>query len=108
MQRRLPRWVGRQSTRRIVIWPATLSGNGSDRHCSVFNISEGGACLRIDDATQTPERAEVRITGVGFFSAKRVWVQHDRIGLAFLVPPDEIRPALDEAFANLSCAVVLP
>jgi hypothetical protein len=100
MKTQLPPWVGRRGIRRhIVIWPATVSGMGGERRGLVFNISAGGACLRLDDATPTPETMQVRIAGLGRFSAKRAWARHNRVGVAFLDPPDAIRPILDEALA---------
>ena len=98
MQRELPQWVGRRGVRRhTVIWPAIVSG---DRHGAVLNISEGGACLKLDGAAPTPEHMELEIAGVGQLPARRAWALHGRVGVAFLMPPEWVRPLLDRALAG--------
>ena len=98
MKPRLPPWVGRRGLRRhLVIWAATVWGAGNERAGLVFNISAGGACLRLNDAATTPKTMQIHIAGIGRFGARRAWVNHGRLGVAFLEPPDIIQSILDEA-----------
>jgi hypothetical protein len=91
----------RKSQRHTVIWSATLSDlRGTDRRCTVLNISEGGACLKIDDAQGASDTADINIAGLGQFRATRAWARDNRVGMAFMLPPAAIRPALDRALAS--------
>jgi hypothetical protein len=91
----------RKAQRHTVIWAATLSDtHGSGRRCTVLNVSEGGACLKIDDDQGTADTVDVNIAGFGQFLAKRAWARDNRVGMAFMLPPAAIRPALDRALAN--------
>jgi hypothetical protein len=91
----------RRAQRHTVIWAATLSdAYGSDRRCTVLNVSEGGACIKLDDTQATADTVDVNIAGFGQFLAKRAWARDNRIGMAFMLPPAAIRPALDRALAN--------
>lgn len=90
----------RRARRHTVIWSAALAGLAGDSRCLVFNISEGGACLRIDDPMRVPESTRVHIAGVGEFPARRAWTRANRLGVTFLVAPEDMRPILSEALAS--------
>jgi hypothetical protein len=77
-----------------------VSGSGNEQAGLVFNISAGGACLHLSDAATTPKTMQVHIAGVGRFDGRRAWVNHGRLGVAFLEPPDIIQPILDEALVT--------
>jgi hypothetical protein len=91
----------RKAQRHTVIWAATLSDtHGAGRRCTVLNISEGGACLKMDDEQGLADTVDVNISGLGQFRAKRAWARDNRVGMAFMLPPAAIRPALDRALAT--------
>ena len=76
----------RQSPRDKVLFGgvAEINERGSTMDCVVRNISEGGACVEIDQARKLPEEINLTIPRKGrSFLARMIWRQANRVGLAF-------------------------
>ncbi len=76
----------RQSVRDRVIYGgvAEINERGSTMDCVVRNISEGGACIELDQTAKLPDEMRLTIARKGrSFLARMIWRQADRVGLAF-------------------------
>ena len=76
----------RQRPRDKVIYGgvAEINERGSTMDCVVRNISEGGACVELDQAAKLPDQINLKIPRKGrSFLAKMIWRHANRVGLAF-------------------------
>jgi PilZ domain len=63
-------------------------------HCTVHNITSGGACLQVADAVGMPQTFELTFEqGRTRRVCRVVWRTHDRLGVAFEPEPPEPRIA---------------
>ncbi len=92
----LPEFVGgsadaRGYRRRSVLWPAKLLVGRHDFQCQIWNMSLGGARVRLDLPIR--EGADVRliIAGRGEIPATVRWFRNDTAGLSFNIPAEEVR-----------------
>jgi hypothetical protein len=74
-------------------WPTALSGRvilesaASPIHCTVRDISDGGARISFPHVTEIPQRFELEI-GKGFLAFAQVtWRKGNECGLVFLSRP---------------------
>lgn len=83
----------RRHQRRSVLWPAMLKINSYEFHCQIWNLSLGGARVRVDlplkEGTEItlslPNRDNTDI------KARIAWQEGEAIGLIFLVPDSTIK-----------------
>jgi hypothetical protein len=76
----------RKSTRRSVRYSAWIVREGDDLHgCALFDISETGARIEVEDTTSIPELFVLLLSGNG--KARRacrvVWRQPSQLGVIF-------------------------
>ena len=76
----------RQNVRDKVLFGgvATINERGSTMDCVVRNISDGGACVELDETAKLPEDMSLTIARKGrSFLASIIWRQANKVGLAF-------------------------
>ncbi len=82
----------RKHQRAEVNEPAYVSSGGSVMSCVVRNISVAGAAIDIDNPAFVPPRFRlVMAKDSSVRDCKVIWIQKNRIGLAFVTPPQEPR-----------------
>ncbi len=70
--------------------PAFVSSGGAVMSCVVRNISVAGAAIDIDNPAFVPPRFQlVMAKDSSVRECKVIWIQRNRIGLAFIAPPQE-------------------
>lgn len=82
--------------RRSVLWPAKIRVNSHEITCQVWNLSLGGARVRIDLPIQTATDVTLYISGRGEFPATVSWNRGNAMGLSFRCSAAKIQ----EAFAD--------
>lgn len=82
--------------RRSVLWPAKLRLNSHEITCQVWNLSLGGARVRIDLPIQTGTDLTLYISGRGEFPATVSWNKDNAMGISFRCSAAKIQ----EAFAD--------
>lgn len=93
----------RRHPRTTVLMEGTI-GEGERRStCVLFNISMGGALVRVIDPFACPTSISIDIGRVGSIGARVVWRGLDAIGVAFEEEPRAIaRRFLDSAQVKLA------
>lgn len=81
----------RAHRRRSVLWPATLKVGRHDFTCQIWNMSLGGARVRIDVPLKDGAAVTLAIAGRGDIAAKVRWSDNRSAGLEFGIPPEEVR-----------------
>lgn len=81
----------RAHRRRSVLWPATLKVGRHDFTCQIWNMSLGGARVRIDVPLKEGASVTLAIAGRGDIAAKVRWSDQRAAGLEFGIPPEEVR-----------------
>lgn len=77
--------------RRSVLWPAKLEVGRHNFECQIWNMSLGGARVRLDLPIKKGARVMLVIAGRGEISATVQWSKNDTTGLSFNVPAEEVR-----------------
>lgn len=77
--------------RRSVLWPAKLIVGQHDFNCQVWNLSLGGARIKIDLPIKDKASVMLAIAGRGSIPATVSWCKDGKVGLAFDLPPEEVR-----------------
>ena len=86
----------RNHQRTEVCEPAYVSSGGSVMSCVVRNISVAGAAIDIENPAFVPPRFRlVMAKDSSVRDCRVIWIQKNRIGLAFVAPPPE-RKHIDE------------
>lgn len=81
----------RAHRRRSVLWPATLKVSRHNFPCQIWNMSLGGARVRIDVPLKDGAEVTLVIAGRGDIAAKVCWSDSRAAGLEFAIPPEEVR-----------------
>jgi len=90
---------GRESRyfrRRSVLWPAKILIGKHELSCQVWNLSLGGARVRIDLPIQEDTTVVLSVCGRGDIEAKVAWSVDGSLGLNFLVSPDVIKRMFED------------
>ena len=88
--RQQPMEEKRKHQRSEVEEPAYVSSGGAVMSCVVRNISVAGAAIDIDNPAFVPPRFTLVIAkDSSVRDCKVIWIQKNRIGIAFLAPPQE-------------------
>ncbi len=82
--------------RRSVLWPAKLRLNSHEITCQVWNLSLGGARVRIDLPVQVGTDMMLYIAGRGELPVTVSWNREDSMGLSFRCSSAKIQ----ETFAD--------
>lgn len=77
--------------RRSVLWPATLKVGRHDFNCQIWNMSLGGARVRIDMPIKEGSNVMLTIAGRGDIPANVRWSDSSAAGLEFKISPEEVR-----------------
>jgi hypothetical protein len=73
--------------------PAYVSANGSVMSCVVRNISPEGAAIDVENPTFVPPRFRlVMAKDSTVYECKIIWIQRNRIGVAFTAMPQAPQP----------------
>ena len=76
--------------RRSVLWMATLVMGRHEFPCQIWNMSLGGARIRIDVPLQSGTEVYLSIPTRGDIPATVVWVEDQTMGLKFRQSPDGV------------------
>ncbi|MEX0298107.1 MAG: PilZ domain-containing protein [Kordiimonas sp.] len=82
--------------RRSVLWPAKLLIGRHEISCQIWNLSLGGARVRVDLPIQTGTELVLSIEGRGQLSATVVWCENEAMGLDFNVPSATIKRMFED------------
>ncbi len=77
--------------RRSVLWPAKLIVGSHDFQCQIWNMSLGGARVRLDLPIREGAAVRLIIAGRGEIPATVRWFRNDTAGLSFNIPAEEVR-----------------
>ncbi|MCJ9429925.1 PilZ domain-containing protein [Kordiimonas marina] len=81
----------RTHRRRSVLWPAVLTVGRHEFNCQIWNMSLGGARIRVDLPLEHGSSVTLSIAGRDAVPAEVVWHRGDALGVAFRVPPHTIK-----------------
>lgn len=81
----------RQHRRERVYEAARLTFNGDQSvfACTIRNVSETGALVRLADWTELPQHFALARAGAAPVRVKQCWRRGDDVGLAYLDPADD-------------------
>jgi uncharacterized protein (DUF2336 family) len=80
----------RRRTRKLTLEPGSIEipPNDSPVDCVILDITSGGACILVKDASALPLTFHLRMASTGTaYLCKRAWQQRNRIGVSFLAQP---------------------
>ena len=92
----------RQHKRTAVLWQATLDCGDAPVECQVFNLSPGGAKLRLSEPITRRSMVQLEGQRFGSFSARIVWHQDDWIGVSFMDEPTQVADSLSTVLPSLA------
>ncbi|MFC3053721.1 PilZ domain-containing protein [Kordiimonas pumila] len=81
----------RHYKRRSVLWPARLIVGKHIIACQIWNLSLGGARIRVDLPLKEGTALVLSVIGRGDIQARVVWVEDEATGLAFDTPADKVK-----------------
>lgn len=92
----IPEFVGgsadaRVHRRRSVLWPASLKVGRHNFSCQIWNMSLGGARIRLDMPIKEGAKVTLTIAGRGDIPSKVRWFENNAAGLEFSIAPHEVR-----------------
>lgn len=77
--------------RRSVLWPAKLNVGQHTFVCQIWNMSLGGARIKVDLPLQDGASVMLAIAGRGDIPACVSWCKGGEAGLEFVIPAEEVR-----------------
>jgi PilZ domain len=86
----------RDFRRRSVLWPAKIIVGTHELACQIWNLSLGGARVRIDLPIQEGTDVSLAVEGRGEIAAQVAWSTGGSLGLDFLVGPDAIKRMFED------------
>jgi len=86
----------RDFRRRSVLWPGKLAVGKHELSCQVWNLSLGGARVRIDLPIQEGTELKLNVAGRGEIDAVVAWSHDGSLGLDFLTGPDPVRHMFED------------
>lgn len=81
----------RRFKRRSVLWPAKLVVGRHHISCQIWNLSLGGARVRVDLPIKEGTVLLLSVVGRGDIPASVSWVDDEAMGLAFDAPAETIK-----------------
>ena len=81
----------RRHRRRSVLWPAKLTVGKHTVSCQIWNLSLGGARVRVDLPLKEGSDIVLTVADRGDIPATVAWALDSSLGIAFNVPEDTIR-----------------
>jgi|GEM_PF-534064 len=86
----------RRFKRRSVLWPAKIRVGKHELSCQIWNLSLGGARVRVDLPLQDGVEIELILTGRGEIPATVAWAKGELLGVAFNVGPEVIKRMFED------------
>jgi hypothetical protein len=83
--------------RKKVLWSARVRSAIGERQCTIFNLSRGGALIRLDATLDRCANVELMIPGIGKLPGWVVWSSYDRAGIQFSDLSESEAAALEQA-----------
>lgn len=81
----------RSFRRRSVLWPAKILVGRHELSCQVWNLSLGGARVRIDLPIQEGTTVKLAVAGRGELAATVAWAKDGSLGLEFNVAAEVVK-----------------
>lgn len=81
----------RSYRRRSVLWPARMVVGEHEFRCQVWNMSLGGARIKIDIPIKPGTEILLRVMGRADLPATVQWCDAGAVGLCFTIDPEEVR-----------------
>jgi len=82
--------------RRSVLWPAKIIVGTHELSCQIWNLSLGGARVRMDLPIQEGTDVTLSISDRGELAAKVAWARGGSLGLDFTVSADVIKTMFED------------
>lgn len=82
--------------RRSVLWPAKLLIGRHEISCQIWNLSLGGARVRVDLPIQEGTKLVLSIESRGQLNATVAWSKDEAMGLDFNVPSAKIKRMFED------------
>lgn len=86
----------RKFRRRSVLWPAKLRVGKHELSCQIWNLSLGGARVRVDLPLQNGVKIVLSLSGRGDIPATVAWAKGELLGVSFDVGPEVIRRMFED------------
>jgi len=86
----------RDFRRRSVLWPGKLVIGKHELTCQVWNLSLGGARVRIDLPIQEGTDLKLNVASRGEIDAVVAWTEDGSLGLDFVSGPDLVRRMFED------------
>ena len=86
----------RKLPRRSVLWPAKLRVGKHDLACQIWNLSLGGARVKVDLPLQEGVKLVLTIAGRGEIPATVAWAKGDLLGVAFDISTKSVRRLFED------------
>jgi hypothetical protein len=87
----------RRHQRKPVLWRATLELPTGGLDCVAFDLSLGGAKLRLDAPVRVRQRGRLVIERYGAIAVEVAWQRPGLVGLRFLDPPWRVARLIGKA-----------
>ena len=84
----------RRFARTSVLWAGQLSKSDGRTECLVFNLSAGGAKVRVNEPVELDTDLTLRVGQLGEFCGKVVWKAKNLLGISFTSDAAEVRERL--------------
>jgi len=81
----------RQDRRRQLLWSGVLQTARGPSHCTVVDISRGGARVSLGAAVEPGQAVTLVVTGLGMYRGTVIWSEGGTIGIEFLQDPGATR-----------------
>jgi len=89
----------RRDRRKPVIWAARLETEEGTIDCAAFDISVGGAKLRLEAPVALHRPVRLVLDRFGGLKAEPIWRRGNTLGLRFGEPPETVRQMLGDALS---------
>lgn len=86
----------RDFRRRSVLWPAKIIVGTHEFSCQIWNLSLGGARVRMDLPIQEGTDVTLSISDRGELAAQVAWARDGSLGLDFVVAADVIKNMFED------------
>ena len=86
----------REHRRKPVLWAARLETESGTVDCAAFDLSLGGAKLRLEGAVPLHHPVQLVLERHGVIAAEAVWQRDGTLGLRFTEPAEFVRAVLGD------------
>ncbi len=82
--------------RRSVLWPAKITVGNHEFSCQVWNLSLGGARVRVDVPLRIGAEVTLSVMSRSAIPAVIAWTEEEALGLDFHADTDEIKTLFED------------